>query len=147
MISNQERPTFGQISMSTATMWSLRSTCGRLKVGCVITSVDHRKVYAVGYNGNASGLTNGCDSAEPGKCGCLHAEENAVISCDVSRSYPKLVYCTHLPCVMCAKRLIQLGGVQRVIYNEEYRSLASLEIFDKVGIQAMRLTDFAIAAP
>ena len=59
-----------------------RSTCKRLQVGCVIASEDYRKILAMGYNGNASGLPNECDSEEVGKCGCLHAEENAVINCD-----------------------------------------------------------------
>jgi deoxycytidylate deaminase len=52
-------------------MMSERSTCARLNVGCVITSVDFRYVYSVGYNGNASGLHNGCESTEPGNCGCF----------------------------------------------------------------------------
>ena len=59
-----------------------RSTCTRLDVGTVITTTDYRKVLAVGYNGNASGLPNSCDRDEPGNCGCLHSEENAVINCD-----------------------------------------------------------------
>ena len=45
----------------------------------MITSTDFRKVLAVGYNGNATGLANSCDRDEAGNCGCLHSEENAVI--------------------------------------------------------------------
>jgi len=111
-----------------------RSTCARLKVGCVIASADFRKVLAMGYNGNASGLPNLCDSEEPGKCGCLHAEENAVINCDSPRHWPKIVFCTHEPCKMCAKRLVNLGGVQKVYYNEPYRLHEGLEVFKLAGI-------------
>lgn len=138
------RPSFGEVFMRFAFDLAERSTCSRLKVGCVIASVDHRRVYAIGYNGNASGLANGCDSDIPGQCGDLHAEENAAISCSVDRSTPKLVYSTHLPCVMCAKRLINLGGVQRVIYAEEYRSTDSLKLFERVGIQTMKLATNAL---
>jgi dCMP deaminase len=130
---------------------SERSTCARtsstgepMRVGCAIVTPDFRKVLAVGYNGNASGLPNACDSTTPGACGCLHAEENAVINCDVSRDTPKIVYATHLPCVMCAKRLINLGGVIRVIYLHDYRIRTSLELFEKVGIEHLRFEKPAV---
>jgi dCMP deaminase len=130
------RPSFDKVYMDLAIGMSQRSTCRRLQVGCAIVSVDYRKVLAVGYNGNASGLNNDCDSDEPGKCGCLHAEENAVINCDVPRATPKVVYCSHLPCAMCAKRLINLGGVVRVIYKEDYRIRDSVKLLhlSKIGV-------------
>jgi hypothetical protein len=70
---------------------------------------------------------------------CLHAEENAVINCDVPRDTPKIVFCTHLPCLMCAKRLINLGGVVRVWYAQDYRRKESLELLERVGIIVSRL--------
>jgi dCMP deaminase len=105
----------------------------------VITSVDYRKVIAIGYNGNATGLANTCDSDEPGKCGCLHSEENAAIHCDVPRETPKIVFVTHLPCPMCAKRLINLGGVKKVHYREDYRQRDSIAILVSAGIEVIRL--------
>lgn len=87
--------------MKLALSLAERSTCRRLKVGAVITSPNWRSVYSVGYNGNASGLPNDCDSEEPGKCGCIHAESNAVINCDVPRGMTKVVFTTHLPCTNC----------------------------------------------
>jgi dCMP deaminase len=107
-----------------------------MKVGCAIVSVDFRQVLAVGYNGNATGLPNKCDSIEPGACGCLHAEENAVINCGAPRLQEKIVFCTHLPCKMCGKRLINLGGVKRVIYGRDYRIKDSLQLFTWLGIEA-----------
>lgn len=65
------RPSFRSIYMRLALMMAERSTCQRLQVGCVITSVDFRYVYGVGYNGNASGLPNTCDRSTPGNCGCF----------------------------------------------------------------------------
>jgi len=116
-----------------------RSTCRRLRVGTVITSTDFRKVLAVGYNGNAAGLPNDCDNDEPGNCGCLHSEENAVINCDSPRYEQKIVFVTHLPCVMCAKRLVNLGNVRTVYYGREYRLADSLKVFEQAGIEVKRL--------
>lgn len=133
----KERPSFQAIYLQLASLMSLRSTCRRLAVGCAITTPDFRKVISIGYNGNAAGLPNDCDSDEPGKCGCLHAEENAVINCDVPRSTDKIVFCTHLPCVACAKRIINLGNVQAVYYLNDYRIRDSLPLFETVGIRAI----------
>ena len=130
----RERPPFEEIYMRLAMTLAERSTCKRLQVGTVITSTDFRKVLAVGYNGNASGLHNGCDRDEVGNCGCLHSEENAVINCDSPRSTEKVVFVTHLPCAMCAKRLINLGNVKRVIYAHDYRKRDSVELFTQVSI-------------
>ena len=137
---NEQRPTFEEIYMRLAHALAERSTCLRLKVGTVITTTDFRKVLAVGYNGNATGLPNRCDRDEPGNCGCLHSEENAVINCDSPRYVEKIVFVTHLPCVMCAKRLINLGNVRTVYYNQEYRCLDSLDLLATVGISVQRLS-------
>jgi dCMP deaminase len=134
------RPSFQSIYMSLAQTLAQRSTCHRLRVGTVITSTDYRKVLAVGYNGNATGLHNGCDRDEPGNCGCLHSEENAVINCDAPRMIEKFVFVTHLPCVQCAKRLINLGNVKTVFYAENYRIKDSIQLLNSVGIQVEQLT-------
>ncbi|MCX6128817.1 MAG: deaminase [Proteobacteria bacterium] len=128
------RPSFQEIYMDLAFSLARRSTCKRLNVGTVITSTDFRKVLAVGYNGNATGLANGCDRDEPGNCGCLHSEENAVINCDSPRSTEKLAFVTHLPCAACAKRLINLGNVRKIFYGRDYRHKGALALFETVGI-------------
>ena len=135
------RPTFPEIYLRLARELSARSTCKRLKVGTVITSTDYRKVLAVGYNGNATGLPNTCDRDEPGNCGCLHSEENAVINCDSPRHVEKLAFVTHLPCVSCAKRLINLGNVQAVYYGEDYRIRDSIQLLESVGIVVEHLEE------
>ena len=131
----QPRPTFPQIYMQLARTLAARATCNRLQVGTVITSTDFRKVLAVGYNGNATGLPNGCDREEPGNCGCLHGEENAVINCDSPRGVEKVVFVTHLPCVACAKRLINLGNVREIYYGADYRIRDSILLLESVGIR------------
>ena len=141
------RPSFHRIYMDLAHGMSHRSTCVRLHVGCVITSLDHRKVYAVGYNGNVSGGKNDCDrhgEEAVGNCGCLHAEENAVINCDTARHHEKIVYCTHLPCLMCAKRLVNLGGVCTVIYRTPYRVLDSVTLLSAHGIDVVPYSDLEL---
>lgn len=135
----KKRPSFEQIYMDLAQTLAARSTCARMNVGTVITSTDYRKVLAVGYNGNAAGLPNTCDRHEAGNCGCLHSEENAVINCDSPRSTEKHVFVTHLPCVQCAKRLINLGGVKKIFYRNEYRLTDSIDILKSVGIEVEKL--------
>ena len=138
-MTEPSRPSFEEIYLKLAQTLAARSTCVRLQVGTVITSTDYRKVLAVGYNGNATGLANRCDREEPGNCGCLHSEENAVINCDSPRSVEKVVFVTHLPCVACAKRLINLGNVLQVYYGEDYRLRESLELLKSVGIDVAQL--------
>jgi dCMP deaminase len=134
----KERPSFEGLFLDFATALAARSTCRRLHVGCVISSIDHRQVYAIGYNGNAQGGPNDCDRVGAdavGACGCIHSEANAIVNCNVDRAKDKIVYCTHLPCVGCAKLLINLGGVRRVIYRNDYRIRDSLDWFMRAGIQ------------
>ena len=138
-MSERKRPSFQEIYLQLALTLAARSTCKRLQVGTVITSTDYRKVLAVGYNGNASGLPNTCDRDEPGNCGCLHSEENAVINCDAPRHIEKIVFVTHLPCMACAKRLINLGNVKSVYYGEEYRIRDSVDVLRSVGIHVEKL--------
>jgi dCMP deaminase len=138
-MSESKRPTFGQIYMKFAFTIAERSICSRLKVGTVITSTDFRKVLSIGYNGNASGLPNKCDSDEQGNCGCLHSEENAVINCDTARHIQKIVFVTHLPCPMCAKRLVNLGNVIKVNYAKDYRKSDSIEILKQSHIEIEKI--------
>jgi dCMP deaminase len=100
-------------------------TCQRLKVGCVLLSMDGR-VAAVGYNGAGPGMPH-CD---PDKCGpgkrclrCSHAEENAVASMACE---PHVAYVTHEPCNACTRKLI-MAGVRHIIYRNPYTSMAEDE--------------------
>jgi dCMP deaminase len=131
--------------MSLAEKMAQRSTCQRtnaegklMQVGCIITDPGYRNVIAVGYNGNAAGLKNGCDDPKAvGGCGCIHAEANAAVK--AVPDIPKVVFCTHLPCVNCAKLLINLGGVEEVYYLNDYRNRTSLGMFHKLGIEVGHL--------
>jgi deoxycytidylate deaminase len=138
-----DRPTFPAIYMALAKALAQRSTCEVEPVGTVITSVDFRKVLAIGYRGNATGLRNGCDVAHSSDrggavaqpCGCLHGEENAAIQCDAPRGDPKIVVSSKLPCRACAKRLINLGGVQDVYTPFEPGGGDVVDLLASVGIR------------
>lgn len=135
---SKDRPHMRDVWMGTALRLEDRSTCERLEVGCVITSHDLRRVLSVGYNGNAAGLANSCDRPDVGACGCLHAEENAVIACGAPRDVLKVVFTTISPCLMCAKRLINLGGVVEVWYEDAYRLQDGVQLLRDSGVKVGR---------
>ena len=73
------RPPLYEVYMRMAEDLAKRSTCVRLQVGTVVTDARLQNVLGIGYNGNARGLPNQCDSSVPGQCGCIHSEVNALI--------------------------------------------------------------------
>jgi len=141
------RPSFDSIFMDMAVSLSQRATCERLHVGCVITSQDKTQVYSIGYNGNAHGLPNTCDSSEPGRCGCLHAEENACIHCAAPREALKIVYVTVAPCKMCAKRIVNLGGVVCVKYVYPYRLSEGIDVLEAAEIKTRFMVGYKTQVP
>jgi deoxycytidylate deaminase len=68
-----ERIPLEEVYMRMAEELAKRSTCLRLQVGSVIATSDLTQVLGIGYNGNAKGLPNRCDSSTPGACGCFVA--------------------------------------------------------------------------
>lgn len=125
--------------MKLASLMAERSTCSRLKVGAVITSIDYSYVYGLGYNGNAKGLPNCCDGKEPSKCGCLHSEINALLKVNEKPDVSKILFCTHMPCIMCAKAIINKGGFKKVFYKEPYRLTEGVELLQYKGIEVVQL--------
>jgi dCMP deaminase len=113
-----------------------RSTCLRNQVGTVITTGDLTQVLGIGYNGNARGLPNTCDSSEPGKCGCLHSEANALIKAGAATP-GKFMFVTVSPCSMCAKMIVN-SNVERVYYRSAYRDPAGLQVLQSGGVQVQR---------
>src|SRR5207302_5616169 len=94
-----------EVYMRMAEELAKRSTCARLQVGSVITTPDLTQVVGIGYNGNARGLPNRCDSTQPGACGCIHSEQNALIKAG-AQIPGKVMFVSASPCVMCAKLII-----------------------------------------
>jgi len=133
------RPRFEDIYMDLAEALSKRSTCKRLQVGCVITEANFQSVCSIGYNGNAAKFPNQCDTDTPGSCGDIHAECNAIIKNTTPAYVPKIVFVTHLPCVMCAKMMVNMGGIQKVYYRHEYRIKDSIVLLRDAGIDIEQL--------
>ena len=133
-----KRKTLPQTLMGFAQLLAERSTCSRLQVGCIVASQDSSRIYAYGYNGNARKFPNKCDSSEPGKCGCIHAEANALIK--VSANDPhKVIYCTTVPCKMCAKMIVN-SGASKVCYAKEYRLSEGRKVLTKAGVKLQKIT-------
>jgi dCMP deaminase len=142
------RISFEKIYMRLAFDLASRSTCSRLKVGCVVVSSDYSRVHGIGYNGNAAGFSNSCDSLVPGNCGCLHAEDNAMLKTNGGPEMLKIVFVTHQPCSYCAKRIINKGGIKKVYYALPYRKKDGLEILNAGGIDVFQMVgDFYRPGP
>jgi len=124
-----------EVYMRMAEELAKRSTCSRLQVGTVITdgALDH--VVSLGYNGNARGFPNRCDTETPGACGCIHSEQNAVVKAD-GHLRKKVAFVTASPCVMCAKLLIQ-ANVTHVFYREPYRKPDGLDVLEEGGVKTI----------
>lgn len=121
-----------EVYMRMAEELAKRSTCARLQVGTVVTDASLQNVLAIGYNGNARGLPNKCDSAVPGQCGCIHSEVNALVKATGGHR-DKVVFVTNSPCVMCAKLMIN-SGVTHVFYRRAYRDPSGVEVLATAGV-------------
>ena len=121
-----------EVYMRMAEELAKRSTCSRLQVGTVITDATLENVLAIGYNGNARGLPNCCDSAVPGNCGCIHSEVNALVKASGAIK-DKVVFVTNSPCVACAKLMIN-SGVTHVYFRALYRDPSGIELLAEAGV-------------
>lgn len=130
------RPSKEDIFLQFAELLARRSTCQRLAVGAVVTDEAMLQVLGIGYNGNARGLSNSCDDPlAPGRCGCLHAEINALLKAPGALPN-KVLFTSHAPCAGCAKAILN-AGVARVVYREAYRSRAGLELLGRSGVDLL----------
>lgn len=120
------RPSRKQMFMSMAYLVASRSTCNRAQVGVIITDLEGTSVVSMGYNGNAAGLPDTCDTTTPGACGCLHAESNALIKAPYQGQFLTM-YTTLSPCLMCAKLIIN-SHVRNIITAEMYRDKTGWEL-------------------
>lgn len=127
--------------METAKVLSRRSVDPRFQVGAVIVTDDNTQVLAVGYNGDHRGGPNEVESSEPGQSGFLHGEINALIKCDFNHPKRKKMFLTLSPCRQCAKAIIN-GGIDEVIYLEEYRDTSGIELLKNAGIAVRKVDSY-----
>ncbi len=141
-----ERPDWDNYFMQIATVVATRSTCSRRQVGALL--VQNKRILSTGYNGAPSGLSHclevGClreklqvPSGERHElCRGLHAEQNAIIQAAVHGVAIKdaVLYCTHYPCSLCAKMLVN-AGVRNLVLATNYPDDLAKELFAEAGIE------------
>ena len=139
------RPTWDEYFMDIARLVASRSTCLRRQVGAVM--VKDKNILATGYNGTPSGVRHcsevGClrqqlnvPSGERHElCRGLHAEQNAIIQAakhGVNIDGATL-YCTHSPCIICSKMLIN-SGVKRIVCCDGYPDPLAKAMLDEAQL-------------
>ena len=114
------------------------STCERSQVGAIVVTEDNSQIVGIGYNGNYAGGPNVCDSWEPGNCGCVHAEQNALLKFSSVLYKDAKMYVTLSPCKMCAKLIIN-AGIKQVYYGEKYRDNQPIKLLQDNDIYVQRI--------
>lgn len=138
------RPDWRTYFLDFARLARSRATCLRRQVGAVI--VKDNMVLTTGYNGAPRGLKHasevGClrdqlqvPSGERHElCRGLHAEQNAIIQ--AARHGIRIegaeLYCTHHPCSICIKMILN-AGLARVFYLEGYADAVARAIIREAG--------------
>lgn len=140
-----------QYFMNITHMVAERSTCTRRKVGAI--AVKDKRILATGYNGAPRNMRDcleiGCLREKLGipsgqrheLCRGLHAEQNVIIQAAVHGiSLEKaVIYCTHQPCLICTKMLLNCG-VTTVFYSTPYPDPMAEEMFAEAGVALARLS-------
>jgi len=150
-VSLKKRLPWDEYFMQIARLMAERSTCLRRQVGAVI--VRDKRILATGYNGAPTGMKHceevGCLreklNVPSGKmhelCRGLHAEQNAIIQAAMLGVSIKdaEIYCTNVPCIICAKMLINVGIGKRICYQDGYPDELALEMLQEAGMQLVRI--------
>lgn len=143
------RPSWDEYFMKIAMLVAERSTCLRHHVGALI--VKNKRILTTGYNGAAAGVKDclelGClrnekniPSGERHEiCRAIHAEQNALIQAalhgvNVSEG---TIYCTHPPCILCAKMLVN-ARIKRYVTYGEYPDKEALALLKEAGIEFVK---------
>ena len=116
------------------------------KIGAVI--VKNKRIVTTGYNGAPAGIRTCVERGECLReklgipsgtrheiCYAVHAEQNAIIQAarlGISIDGATL-YCTHQPCVLCAKMIVN-SGIKRVVYREGYPDEFALTMLREGGV-------------
>ncbi len=130
---------FDRRYLEMATIWAENSYCKRKKVGALI--VKNKMIISDGYNGTPSGFENQCEDEDfTTYPWVLHAEANAITKVAKSNnsSDGATLYVTTLPCLECSKLIIQ-SGISRVVYSNDYRNKAGLELLQKAAIEIIQM--------
>lgn len=139
------RPDIDEYFLKLASVVAERSTCRRHHIGAI--AVRDKHILATGYNGAAAGMKDclelGCLRDELGIvsgtrheiCRAIHAEQNVIIQAGlhgVSLS-GSTIYCTHTPCILCAKMLSNVR-IKRFVSYRKYNDDEFVNLFRDAGI-------------
>ena len=127
-----------------------RSTCSRRKVGAI--AVKNKRILATGYNGAPRNMKDcleiGClreqlkvpSGQRHELCRGLHAEQNVIVQGAIHgiSLEGSTIYCTHQPCLICTKLLINTG-IKEVFYANPYPDPMSETMFAEAGIPLEQL--------
>ena len=121
ILNNNKRIDWHEYFMSIALLASIRSSCKRLQVGCVLTK--NNRIISTGYNGFIKGFPHKSIVRDNHEQATVHAEQNAIADgaqrginlngCDA--------YITHFPCINCFKLLCSIN-VKNIYYYEDYKN-------------------------
>lgn len=120
------------------------------KIGAVI--VKNKRIVTTGYNGAPAGIKTCVERGECLRkklgiasgtkheiCYAIHAEQNAIIQAAKLGSSIEgaTLYCTHQPCVICAKMIVN-SGITRVVYKHGYPDEFAVQMLKEGGVQLER---------
>jgi dCMP deaminase len=139
------RPDIDEYFLKIASVVAERSTCRRHHIGAV--AVKDKHILATGYNGAPAGLQDclelGClrdelkiPSGERQEiCRGIHAEQNVIIQATLHgvSLEGSTIYCTHTPCVLCAKMLVN-AKIKRFVSFGKYDDNSFVDLFRQAGI-------------
>ena len=130
-----------------------RSTCLRKRYGAIIVRND--EIVSTGYNGAPAGVSTCVERGECLRkklgipsgtrhemCYAVHAEQNAIIQAaklgvNIDGS---TLYCTHQPCILCAKMIVN-AGIVRVVYHSGSPDDFALDIFKEARVLVERYSE------
>ena len=127
-----------------------RSTCRRRHIGAILVKDKH--ILSTGYNGACSGVKDclelGClkdqlkiPSGQGQEiCRAVHAEQNAVIQAGLHGSSTEgaTMYCTHSPCAICAKIMVN-AKIKRCVCSIIYSEETYKELFKEAGVEFVQI--------
>ncbi len=132
------RPGWDEYFMGVAETVATRATCPRASVGAVLVR-DHR-ILTTGYNGaprHAGHCSEvGCEMLDGHCVRAVHAEANAIVQGALHGVglAGATAYCTHQPCVNCAKLFIS-AGVIRIVYRDPYIDPFAERLLKEAGVK------------
>ncbi len=145
-----KRPSWDEYFMKIASLVAERSTCRRHHVGVII--VKNKRVLTTGYNGAASGIKDcielGClrdeSNIKSGErheiCRAIHAEQNAIIQAALHgvNIEDSTMYCTHTPCILCAKMLANVK-IKRFVTYGDYPDKSAKDLLKEIKIEFVKI--------